>query len=93
MGLLTWYLPSPQTKEPDTIGPFSCPSIVSTNVCFWLREVNGRTLGFTLIFSPSGEVTVALYVDVGDPTFITVLLKLPLILLELEGGTKSANEA
>ena len=78
MGLLTWNLPSSQTKEADTIDSPIAPSIVSTNVCFWPREVNDKTLGFTWIFSPLGAVTIALYVDVGNPTFVTVLVKLPL---------------
>jgi hypothetical protein len=38
-----------------------------------------RILGFTIILNPLGAVTIALYVDVGDPTFVTVLRKLPLI--------------
>ena len=47
-------------------------------------------VGFTWILSPGGAVTLDLYMDVGDPTFVTTLLKTRLITSERE--VESANE-
>ena len=75
MGLLTWNVPSSHIKEAETICFSIVPSIVSANDSFCLRDVNDRILGFTLILSPCEEVMIALYVDVDDPTLVTVRLK------------------
>ena len=40
---------------------------------FCPRDLNESTFGITLIFSPVEAFTMALYVDIGDPTFVTVL--------------------
>jgi hypothetical protein len=74
MGLLTWNVPSSHTKEAESMNLSVIPSIVSANESFCPRVVNDRTLGFTLILSPNGDVKIALYVDDGDPTFVTVRL-------------------
>ncbi len=74
IGLLTWKVSLSHTKEAETMDLFIVPSIVSANDNFCPKDVNDRTQGFTLILSPSGVVTIALYVDVGDPTFVTVQL-------------------
>ena len=43
---------------------------------FCATDSNERTFGITTIFSPLGAFTMALYVDTGDPTFVTVLGKM-----------------
>ncbi len=75
MGLLTCNVPSSQIKEAETICFSNVPSIVTENDSICPRDVNDRTLGFTLILSPGGVVTIALYVHVGSPTLVTVRLK------------------
>ena len=48
-------------------------------------------LGLTLISSPFvAPITLALYVDLGDPTFVAVLLKTPL--MEFGFEEESAKE-
>jgi len=42
---------------------------------------NDKTAGTAKALSPSSAVRNALYVDVGEPTFVTVLFKLPLMWL------------
>jgi hypothetical protein len=48
---------------------------VRTNVCFSPIEVNVETSGFTEMLNPLGTDTI--YENAGNPTFVTVPLKLP----------------
>jgi hypothetical protein len=48
------------------------PLIVRVKGSFCPRDVNDRTIGFTLILIPSGVITIALYVEFSDPTLVTV---------------------
>lgn len=54
------------------------PSILTTKDFFSWRDVNDNSFGSTLILSPSGDITLALYLEFGDPTLVTVLWKIPL---------------
>jgi hypothetical protein len=74
MGLLTWDIPSSHTKEAESIYLPIILSIVSANDNFCPRDVNDRMLEFTLILSTRGDVTMALYIDIGDLTFVTIQL-------------------
>jgi hypothetical protein len=71
-------VPSSQTNEVKAIDPFNVPRTVRTNVFFSPNEVKDTTSAFTETWSPLGAVMIALYTDVEKPTFVTVLLKLPL---------------
>ena len=43
---------------------------------FCLIDSNERTFGIATIFTPLGAFIMDLYVDIGDPTFVTVLGKM-----------------
>lgn len=76
MGLLTLCLPSSHTKEADTLALSISPAICTLNVNFCPSDVNDKTLGSTRIFSDEGAVILMLYLDTGDPTLVTLLVKL-----------------
>ncbi|WRX11657.1 hypothetical protein QQP08_004144 [Theobroma cacao] len=91
MGLLTLCTPSSHSKEAETIDLSIVPSMVSENDSFCPRDLNDRTLGLTWILSaPAGAVTFALYIDIGDPTFVTVLLKTRLTVVEAESSSSES---
>ena len=60
MGLLTWKVPSSQTREADSISGLTFPSIMTENDFFCPIDVKDRTFGFTWISIKDGDTTLAL---------------------------------
>ena len=75
MGDLTLCKPSSHTNEAETMSSTIRPLTFNTKESFCPMDVNDKMFGLTLILSPFGApITVALYVDTGNPTFVTLLL-------------------
>ena len=79
MGLLTLWVPSNQIRlaEEGSSGSTLLPETVTVKDCFSFTDFIDRTLGETLTLrvEPRPASTLHLYVELGAPTLVTVLLK------------------